>query len=482
MNFEKDFDLEKVQVCTKRFVNGTQLQCNWGDGYLIGPWFGHEADAKDWKDFLEHTINRAVHGIQHDDYDNIVAERDTLSSQVATLSAQIAELTNSESVLKAENQSLRDEVQIFRESGLKGKLSDLYSLIGGMLDDAADQAIDQVIDQVTSLDDFVNIDNGIVVDSAEPTDLFDDLDDHKENILKCLDVMTAQDALKVYNRLVAEFYGEHTREGKGVVAKKYCTMSGISDKTGLSYPTVHNNLFINNASLFNRGLVARIYNRKKQGPVLFFIPKDSIEREKDAIEFDNIVVDDVLTYARILKVFGYTYQQVNTRVTNLPGALKDVNLHFRDLCTKKDKEFMNLFDQPLFEVNTLMGYKERISRKDIVTYLLDKKIAMICNDVDTYAIEEIAEELKVHPAYIWAVCIFKNIPFKMDNNSDVFEMKPAKPLTVSERIDLMGGIDFLKNCKASGLSQQDIVDKYCLGYQTLVSNYIRSHGEVWSKW
>ena len=128
---------------------------------------------------------------------------------------------------------------------------------------------------------------------------------------------------------------------------------------------------------------------------------------------------DLIDCARVLKIFGNNFTQANARMSvDLRNLLNMEGLKYRELCTVSDKEFIKMFGRPLFDDNSYMGSHESLVRQNVLSFLMVDKFKMIQNDSGEYTIEDIADELNVHPAYIWAVCIEKGIPFMTAAKSD----------------------------------------------------------------
>lgn len=135
---------------------------------------------------------------------------------------------------------------------------------------------------------------------------------------------------------------------------------------------------------------------------------DDFIDQLSVINFDSLSFVDK---ARFCKIMGYTQIEADKVAEhNLYYVLRELGTSFSNLCTENDVDFIETFGKPLFDANSYMSSGIRNHVQNIVSYLLDEKLRMIRNDAESLSIFDIAAELKVHPAYIWAVCIEKKIP------------------------------------------------------------------------
>lgn len=152
------------------------------------------------------------------------------------------------------------------------------------------------------------------------------------------------------------------------------------------------------------------------------IVKDSIQSMFDSISTDPVQGSVVsfnslneIEKGRYYKVCGCNSMEASRKVKNLHESLLELeNPSFMQLCTDQDKLFMNMFGQPLFSSSNYMSSTVRKHVKGIFNWLCLHKVESIRENLKTQGLKEVSESLKVHPAYVWAVCVKYEIPFVND--------------------------------------------------------------------
>lgn len=130
------------------------------------------------------------------------------------------------------------------------------------------------------------------------------------------------------------------------------------------------------------------------------------------ISFDSL---DMIDQGRYYKILGYNSAETMRQVKGLHETLKDPeNPSFMELCTEKDDVFVGMFGRPLFKSNNYMSSSVRAQVKTLVKWLCSHKLNFIRKSLEEQPLHEVADALKVHPVYIWAVCVGYEIPFVND--------------------------------------------------------------------
>ena len=216
-------------------------------------------------------------------------------------------------------------------------------------------------------------------------------------------------------------------------------------------------------------------------------------------EFDCDYVSSeksLVNLCRAYKILGCTIDDMREQKlipVDVHYLLSKYGLSWTNLATKSDSFFIAYCDDPIFDKKKINQSEQKKIYDSIIE--LGPKIE---NLTGVSSIDYIANCLDVSVGYVWAYCVAAGIDFFAYNSfsktSDSYHVI-AKPKVCLEDVhfdvlskdetfallDGIGGVPFLKHCKAIGMSQTDIAGKYHLR-QHYISKYIVNHKELWSDW
>ena len=132
----------------------------------------------------------------------------------------------------------------------------------------------------------------------------------------------------------------------------------------------------------------------------------------EIVSFDSL---SKLDQARYCKVMGYTNADAARKVKSLYHILTySDGPSFRELCSEHDDDFIKMFGKPLFNSEAYMSNSVRKHVKQIIGWLSSYKVQDITECLRDKTLHEVAELYKIHPAYLWVICINFKIPFVND--------------------------------------------------------------------
>jgi len=191
--------------------------------------------------------------------------------------------------------------------------------------------------------------------------------------------------------------------------------------------------------------------------------------------------EDVLDLLAAYNLLGCTLNETESRLgnMNIEYILKRNDISWSSLPVER-------FDKRFGIESEIIG-RVSVDAKYVAGVSSGRVINDVANDVDL-------------PVYIvWACCVARGISFDIHNcMTDSIEhiyvrVGPSKIFDSNDdfsihykdaynKLDSLGGIKFLKECKSNGMFQREIANKYGISISHLRRYIVNIHKEDWGEW